>query len=173
MYSECDLCFRPGLVRRDIFLEIFPKFRRRKNFKSKLSNHSSIKVYFGSTTCISQDCFFLSSELSENPKENVPFAAWSFQRLQFYQIYGTIFLIYLYQNDHTRKENKIQSIYEKMNPPLTLYINIKSFLWEFFMALQGNKHGIIIEQMSKLPDLKTINPFGSDSIITKNVNWKM
>ena len=53
---------------------------------------------------------FVSSELSENPNENVPFAAWSFQRLQFYQIYGTIFLIYLYQNDHTRKENKIQSI---------------------------------------------------------------
>jgi len=35
------------------------------------------------------------------------------------------------------------------------------------MALQGNKHGVIIEQMSKLPDLKTINPFGSDSTITK------
>lgn len=35
------------------------------------------------------------------------------------------------------------------------------------MALQGNKHGVIIEQMSKLPDLKTMNPFGTDSTITK------
>ena len=41
------------------------------------------------------------------------------------------------------------------------------------MALQGNKHGVIIEQMSKLPDLKTMNTFGSDSTITKNINWKM
>lgn len=48
-----------------------------------------------------------------------------------------------------------------------MYINIKSFLWEFFMALQGNKHGVIIEQMSELSDLKTMNPFGSDSTITK------
>lgn len=42
------------------------------------------------------------------------------------------------------------------------------------MALQGNKHGVIIEQMSKLPDLKTMNAFGSDSTITKkqNINWK-
>ena len=57
--------------------------------------------------------------------------------------------------------------FRKKNPPLTLYINIKSFLGEFFMALQGNKHGVIIEQMSKLSDLKTMNPFGSDSTITK------
>lgn len=35
------------------------------------------------------------------------------------------------------------------------------------MALQGNKHGVIIEQMSKLSDLKTMNTFGSDSTITK------
>lgn len=62
--------------------------------------------------------------------------------------------------------------FRKKNPPLTLYINIKSFLWEFFTALQGNKHGVIIEQMSKFPDLKTMNPFGSDSTITKNINWK-
>ena len=41
------------------------------------------------------------------------------------------------------------------------------------MALQGNKHGVIIEQMSELSDLKTMNPFGSDSTITKNINWKM
>lgn len=34
------------------------------------------------------------------------------------------------------------------------------------MALQGNKHGVIIEKMSELSDLKTMNTFGSDSTIT-------
>lgn len=37
--------------------------------------------------------------------------------------------------------------------PLTLNVNIKSFFRKLFITLQGNKHGVISKQMSKLFDL--------------------
>ena len=36
---------------------------------------------------------------------------------------------------------------------LTLYVNIKSFFRKLFITLQGDKHGVISKQMSKLFDL--------------------
>lgn len=37
---------------------------------------------------------------------------------------------------------------------LTLHINIKSFVWELFITLEGNKHCVITKQVSQFPNLQ-------------------
>ena len=105
LYSERDLYFRPGLYEETFSWKFSPKFIRKKNSKASYHTIPVTKANLGLQLVFHEIVVFIRKLFhSQHGVSKI-------QRLQFYQVIP--FFQYLYPNDHTRKDKKIQGIQEK------------------------------------------------------------